>query len=107
MPALSLLLLARLVAPVHAVGTFTTKADLHAALESVVCLEDAAAIATHGAPDTWDVSGVTDLSRLIGGYGSNGLSCKSTFNEVRSPLRWSWYLHGARPVRPPRFGLPW
>ena len=58
MPALTLLvLLARLVAPVHAAGTFTTKADLQAALELVVCDENAAAIALHGAPDTWDVSG--------------------------------------------------
>ena len=48
MPALtSFVLLARLVAPVHAAGTFTTKADLQAALESVVCLEDAAAIAEY------------------------------------------------------------
>ena len=93
MPALALLvLLARLVAPVHAAGTFTTKADLKAALESVVCDEDADAIALHGAPDTWDVSAVTDLNYLIGGYGTGataGLSCKSTFNEVRAPLRWS------------------
>ena len=93
MPALALLvLLARLVAPVHAAGTFTTKADLQAALELVACDEDAAAIALHGAPDTWDVSGVTDMSYLIGGWGSGataGLSCKATFNEVRAPLCWS------------------
>ena len=85
MPALALLvLLARLAAPVHAAATFTTRADLQAALQRVVCIEDAAAIATHGAPDTWDVSAVTDMTYLIG-----GLLCKSTFNEVRAPLRWS------------------
>ena len=88
MPALSLLvLLARLVAPVNATASFATKADLKAALESVACDEDAGAIALHGAPDTWDVSGVTDLSYLIGGHGDGayaGLSCKSTFNEVRT-----------------------
>ncbi len=85
MPPLTLfVLLARLVAPVHAAGTFTTKADLQAALQRVVCEEDAAAIAAHGAPDTWDVSGVTDKSELI-----YGLPCRATFNEVRAPLRWS------------------
>ena len=91
MPALSLLvLLARLVAPVHAAGTFTTKADLQAALELVVCDENPEAFAEYGAPDTWDVSAVTDMSDLIGGYHpSDGLSCKATFNEVRAPLRWS------------------
>ncbi len=95
MPALALLvLLAGHVVPVHAAGTFTTKADLQAALELVACEEDAAAIAAHGAPDTWDVSGVTDMSTLIGGYGTGatvGLSCKYMFNEVRAPLCWSWY----------------
>ena len=93
MPALALLvLLARLVAPVHAADTFTTKADLQAALQRVVCEEDAAAIAAHGAPDTWDVSAVTDMSYLIGGYGTGataGLSCRTTYNAVRPPLRWS------------------
>ncbi len=85
MPALSLLvLLARLVAPVHAAASFATKADLQAALNLVVCDEDADAIATHGAPDTWDVSGVTDMGSLI-----YGLSCKATFNEVCALLRWS------------------
>ena len=79
MPALSLLvLLARLVAPVHAAGTFTTKADLQAALQAVVCDENADAIAEYGAPDTWDVSAVTDMSELIW-----GLTCRATFNEVR------------------------
>ena len=82
MPALTLLvLIARLVAPVHAAGTFTTKADLRAALERVACDKDAAAIALHGAPDTWDVSAVNDMSLLIFGF-----SCKATFNEVRAPL---------------------
>ena len=85
MPALTLLvLLARLVAPVHAAGTFTTKADLQAALELIVCDEDADAIATHGAPDTWDVSAVTDMRFLM-----YGLSCKATFNEERASWRWS------------------
>ena len=91
-PALSLfVLLARLAARVHAAASFTTKADLQAALELAVCDQDAAAIAEYGAPDTWDVSGVTDMSFLIGGYGTGataGLSCKATFNEVRAPLRW-------------------
>ena len=89
MPALSLLLLARLAAPVHAAGTFTTKDDLRAALELVVCDEDADAIAEYGAPDTWDVSEVTDMNHLIGGSDFSGLQCKATFNEVRAPLRWS------------------
>ena len=61
---------------------FSTKAELQAALELVVCDEDADALALHGAPNTWDVSAVTDMSYLIGGYGSAGLSCKATFNEV-------------------------
>ena len=88
-PALSLIaLLARLVAPVNAAATFTTKAELPAALDRVVWDEDADAFALHGAPDTCDVSGVTDMSYLIGGWGV-GLSCKATFNEVRAPLRWS------------------
>ena len=88
MPALGLLvLLARLAAPVSAAGTFTTKAALQAALELVVCDGDADALALYGAPDTWDVSAVTDMSYLIGaGYGTaaatRGLSCKATFNEV-------------------------
>ncbi len=87
MPALGLLvLLARLAAPVSAAGTFTTKAALQAALEIVVCDGDADALAQYGAPDTWDVSAVTDKSYLIGaGYGQqtlSGLSCKATFNEV-------------------------
>ncbi len=87
MPALTLfVLLARLVAPVNAAASFATKADLQAALERVVCDQDAAAMAEYGAPDTWDVSGVTDMSRLI-----SGLSCKSTFNAVRARLCWSWY----------------
>ena len=82
MPALDLLvLLAHLVAPVHAAASFATKADLKAALESSVCDEDADAIALHGAPDTWDVSAVTSMSYLI-----YGLPCKATFNEVRAPL---------------------
>ena len=83
--ALSLFLLARLVAPVHAAGTFTTKADLRAAIELVVCNEDADAIALHGAPDTWDVSAVTHMNELIGGHDHYALSCKATFNEVRTP----------------------
>ena len=83
MPALGLLvLLARLAAPVSAAGTFTTKAALQAALELVVCDGDADALALYGAPDTWDVSAVTDMSSLIGGFGATGLSCKATFNEV-------------------------
>ena len=83
MPALALLgLLAHLAAPVNAAASFTTKADLQAALEAVVCDENAAAIAEYGAPDTWDVSAVTDMTYLIGGY--LGLSCKATFNEVRT-----------------------
>ena len=90
MPVLGLLvLLASLAAPVSAAGTFTTKAELQAALELVVCDGDADALALHGAPDTWDVSAVTDMSYLIGGvYGSpdtdtkTGLSCRATFNEV-------------------------
>ena len=87
MPALGLLvLLARLAAPVSAAGTFTTKAELRAALELVVCDEDADALAQYGAPDTWDVSAVTDMSSLIGGSWragtGTGLSCKATFNEV-------------------------
>ena len=85
MPVLGLLvLLASLAAPVSAAGTFTNKADLQAALELVVCDEDADALALYGAPDTWDVSAVTDMSYLIGGYTSlgTGLSCKATFNEV-------------------------
>ena len=63
------------------IGTFTTKAELQAALELVVCDEDADALALYGAPGTWDVSAVTDMSYLIG-FGANGLSCKATFNEV-------------------------
>ena len=63
-------------------GTFTTKAELQAALELVVCDGDADALALYGAPDTWNVSAVTDMSYLIGGYPGNGLSCKATFNEV-------------------------
>ena len=87
MPALSLfVLLARLAAPVNATATFTTKADLKAALESVVCDEDADAIAEYGAPDTWDVSAVSSMNDLMG-----GISCWATFNEVRAPLCWSWY----------------
>ena len=87
MPVLGLLvLLASLAAPVSAAGTFTTKAELQAALELVVCDGDADALALYGAPDTWDVSAVTDMSYLIGGYGNvdatRGLSCKATFNEV-------------------------
>ena len=85
MPALGLLvLLARLAAPVNAAASFTTKADLQAALEATDCDEDANAIAEYGAPDTWDVSAVTDMSYLIGGYtfSGSGLSCKATFNEV-------------------------
>ena len=70
-----------------AAGTFTTKAALQAALELVVCDEDADALALYGAPDTWDVSAVTNMYGLIGGLG--GLSCKDTFNEVRT-------LHVAR-----------
>ena len=80
-----LVLLARLAAPVSAAGTFTTKAELQAALELVVCDGDADALALYGAPDTWDVSAVTDMSYLIGAryYDSYaGLSCKATFNEV-------------------------
>ena len=77
-----LVLLARLVAPVNAAASFATKADLQAALELVACDEDADAIALYGAPDTWDVSAVTDMTYLIGGY--QGLSCKVTFNEVRT-----------------------
>ena len=99
MPALTLLvLLARLVAPVSAVATFTTKTDLQAALYRVVCVKDASAIAEYGAPDTWDVSAVNDMSELI-----YGLTCRATFNEVRAPLCWSKYLRGKRPVKPPRF----
>jgi len=83
-PALAFLaLLARLVVPVNAAASFTTKADLKAALQAVVCDENADAIALHGAPDTWDVSLVTDMSFLIA-----GLTCKSTFNAVRVLLRW-------------------
>ena len=83
MPALGLLvLLARLAAPVSAAGTFTTKAELQAALELVVCDGDADALALYGAPDTWDVSAVTDMSHLIGGFSGASLSCKGTFNEV-------------------------
>ena len=67
-------------------GTFANKAELQAALELVVCDGDADALALYGAPDTWDVSAVTDMSYLIGGYGNEdatrGLSCKATFNEV-------------------------
>ena len=82
MPVLGLLvLLASLAAPVSAAGTFTTKAELQAALELVVCDEDADALALYGAPDTWDVSAVTDMSYLMGYFGT-GLSCKATFNEV-------------------------
>ena len=89
MPALTLfVLLARFVAPVNAAASFTTKADLQAALEAVVCQKDTDAIALHGAPDTWDVSAVTDMNELIGGW-LFGISCKATFNEVRAPLRWS------------------
>ena len=89
MPALTLfVLLARLVAPVNAAATFTNKADLQAALSLVVCQKDTDAIAEYGAPDTWDVSAVTDMTGLIGGRpwpSSEGhLSCKSTFNEVRT-----------------------
>ena len=85
MPVLGLLvLLASLAAPVSAAGTFTNKADLQAALELVVCDEDLYARVLLGAPDTWDVSAVTDMSFLIGGhhilYG--GISCKKTFNVV-------------------------
>ena len=83
MPVLGLLvLLASLAAPVSAAGTFTNKDDLQAALELVVCDGDADALALYGAPDTWDVSAVTDMFNLIGGYGAAGLSCKATFNEV-------------------------
>ena len=82
-----LVLLASFAAPVSAAGTFTTKAELQAALELVVCDEDADALALYGAPGTWDVSAVTDMSTLIGGYSAGsgaGLSCKATFNEVRT-----------------------
>ena len=83
MPVLGLLvLLASLAAPVSAAGTFTNKDDLQAALELVVCDGDADALALYGAPDTWDVSAVTDMSHLIGGFSGAGLSCKGTFNEV-------------------------
>ena len=91
MRALSLLvLLARLVAPVSGQGaaaTFTFREDLQTALELVVCFQNADWIAHHGAPDSWDVSAVTDMTNLIGGsgiYEDAGLSCKSTFNEVRT-----------------------
>ena len=85
MPVLGLLvLLASLAAPVSAAGTFTNKADLQAALELVVCDKDDDALALYGAPDTWDVSAVTDMSRLI-----TDLSCTGSFNEVRT-------LHVAR-----------
>ena len=74
-PALTLfLLLARFVAPVHAAASFATKADLKAALEAVACRKDTDAIAEYGAPDTWDVSAVTDMSHLIGGASSAGIS---------------------------------
>ncbi len=80
-----LVLLASFAAPVSAAGTFTTKAELQAALELVVCDEDADALALHGAPGTWDVSAVTDMAYLIGGFNAaDGLSCKATFNEVRT-----------------------
>ena len=86
MPVLGLLvLLASLAAPVSAAGTFTTKAELQAALELVVCDGDADALALYGAPDTWDVSAVTDMSYLFSGVVNalnTGLSCKATFNEV-------------------------
>ena len=92
MPVLGpLVLLASLAAPVSAAGsTFTNKDDLQAALELVACDGDADALALYGQPDTWDVSAVTDMSYLIGGpvgLGSSkaGLSCKATFNEVRTP----------------------
>ena len=83
MPALGLLvLLASFAAPVSAAGTFTTYAELQAALELVVCDEDADALALYGAPDTWDVSAVTSMSELI-----HGISCAATFNEVH-PQCW-------------------
>jgi len=86
MPVLGLLvLLASLAAPVSAAGTFTNKAELQAALELVVCDEDADALALYGAPDTWDVSAVTHMNELIGGHDHYALSCKATFNEVRTP----------------------
>ena len=78
MPVLGLfVLLASLAAPVSAAGTFTNKADLQAALELVVC--DKNDIHNYGAPDTWDVSAVTDMELLI-----IGLSCRASFNEVRT-----------------------
>ena len=91
MPVLGLLvLLASLAAPVSAAGTFTNKADLQAALELVVCNQDADALALYGAPDTWDVSAVTDMSYLIGGVyrSSTGISCWEWFNEVRMLHLW-------------------
>ena len=65
---------------------FANKADLKAALGRW-CANGKAATAADGAPSTWDVSAVTDLSYLIGGYGTGataGTSCKATFNEVHT-----------------------
>ena len=67
---------------------FSTKSDLITALRLVVCNVDSDPIKLYGAPDGWDVSAVTDMSYLIGAnprLGHNGLSCKATFNEVRTP----------------------
>ena len=86
MPVLGpLVLLASLAAPVSAAGTFTNKADLQAALELVVCDKDDDALALYGAPDTWDVSAVTEMDRLI-----LGLSCRATFNEARTLHIYCW-----------------
>ena len=92
MPVLGLfVLLASLAAPVSAAGTFTNKADLQGALELVVCDEDDDALALYGAPDTWDVSAVTDMSYLIGAS-RTGLSCKATFNTVRTSHLQCWLM---------------
>ncbi len=83
----TLLVLLGRPAAVLAGTTFTAKSALQSALNSW-CSNPSSAAATHGAIATWDTSAVTDFSYLI-----KGVSCTSTFNEVRD--------NRTRPASPP------
>ena len=56
-------------------GQFTDKSSLETAIAEW-CADPTAAAATYGAIGAWDVSGVTDMSRLVA-----NAPCVSTFNE--------------------------
>ena len=93
-----LILFARL--PTAAAVAFSNKADLKAALERW-CANGQSTVVDDDAPNTWDVSAVTDMSNLMYTVaGSWTSACRAAFNEARAAQSRSLCLLGARPASP-------